>query len=381
MERLDFSEKKTSVSEHLYELPFDQFQRYKGVEEVIRVLRKNKKQKILDVGGYPGLIADFVSDDETYVVDVIPGRKPNYIRGDGIALPFKDDSFDVVIAVDTLEHVSIEKRGRFVSELIRCGSKYVILMGPFFSENIQMAEKIIFEFSLKTLGRDFANSHPLREHLEHGLPDMKQFVSEIDRQGCAFEVFPSGYLYHWIILNFVKHFLFTIPDSDDLHKMIDKYYNLYFYEEDKREPSYRHMFVITKNKRSSWLKELRQNLVTNQPAELKDLSYKIQLFGLLFSLFDLGAKRELHEVKRRNLLLEESQRKTETQLESLQNETQLCLQQKKLLEEKAGKQESEIAELKEIALTREKNPKEEHSGGKKSVIDRILGLFKDSIAR
>jgi SAM-dependent methyltransferase len=369
------------ISEHLYELPFDQFQRYKGVEEVVRQLRKGKKQRILDVGGFPGLIADFLPEDEAYVVDIIPGRRPNYVRGDGTELPFKDGAFDVVIAVDTLEHVPIENRGKFVSELIRCGSKYVILMGPFFSENIQMAEKIIFEFSLKTLGRDFANSHPLREHLEHGLPDMSQFANEIDGQGCVFEVFPSGYLYHWIILNFVKHFLFTIPDSDDLHKMIDKYYNLYFYEEDKREPSYRHMLVITKNRESAWLKELKQKLLINQPAEVKDLAYKIQLFGLLFSLFDLGAKRELHEVKRRNLDLEGSIRNLESQLEILKGQSEACLQEKKGLEERTGKQEKEIEELKDTVNRSEKSLAETEVQKKKSVVSKLFGLFKDSIAR
>jgi len=384
MDRPLLSKKKTIISEHLCELPFDQFQRYKGIEEVIRLLGKNKKQRILDVGGYPGLISDFLPNDETCVVDVIPARKPNYIRGDGTSLPFRDNSFDVVTAVDTLEHVPIAKRSKFISELLRCSSKYVILMGPFFSEDIQMAEKIIFEFSLKTLGQDFANSHPLREHLEHGLPDMKQFESEINRQGCVFEVFPSGYLYHWIILNFVKHFLFTIPDSDDLHKMIDKYYNIYFYEDDKREPSYRHMFVITKNRRASWMKELKRNLVVNQQADMQDLSYKMQLFGLLFSLFDLGAKRELHEVKRRNIHLEENLRNLESQLENRESGMGLHLQEKMLLEEKVRKQDEQIGKLKEIIGLNEKSLREgetalSYSG--KSIIGRILALLRNSITR
>jgi hypothetical protein len=44
------------MKDSLYELPFDQFQRYKVVEEVADVARKRKPLRVLDVGGHPGLI-------------------------------------------------------------------------------------------------------------------------------------------------------------------------------------------------------------------------------------------------------------------------------------------------------------------------------------
>ncbi|MBI4744271.1 MAG: class I SAM-dependent methyltransferase [Actinobacteria bacterium] len=295
------------MNEKLYELPFDQFQRYKLVEEIVGLVKNgSEKIRILDVGGYPGLISDFLPDDETFILDVVPCDKPNYILGDGTAIPFDDSSFDLVMAIDTLEHIPIEKRQKFISELLRVSSKYIIVMGPFFGENIQLAERMIFEFSLKTLGQDFADKHPLKEHIENGLPRMDQFEEEINKLNCYYKVFPSGYLYNWLILNFVKHFLFTIPDSNDLHKMIDKYYNLYFYENDKRDPSYRNMFFIAKESNRKTLDKVDKKLKYNSDLSVKDLSYKLQLFGLLMSLFDLGAKRELHELKRYNIKLEET---------------------------------------------------------------------------
>lgn len=368
------------ISDNLYELPFDQFQRYKGIEEVVNLLRKKRGQMILDVGGYPGLISDFLPKDETYILDIVDANRRNYIQGDGTSLPFKDKAFDVVTAIDTLEHIPINRRSEFISELIRCSSRYAIVMGPFFSEDINLAEKIIFEFSMKTLGKDFANRHPLREHLEHGLPHIEQFKEQLRELGCIFEVFPSGYLYHWIILNFVKHFLFTIPDSDELHKMVDKYYNVYFYEEDKRDPSYRHMFVIAKKGKSVWLKELKANYNVHKKAGVEDLSYKMQLFGLLFSLFDLDAKRELDEVKRRNNHLEESLQNRELWIENLESEVERSRRERFLLKAKISEMDGLIEDFKRMIIERDsriKGLEDSLAESERSFVYKIYNLVKN----
>ncbi|MDI6892258.1 MAG: methyltransferase domain-containing protein [Actinomycetota bacterium] len=333
------------MEERLYELPFDQFQRYKVVEEIVNLARDDKPLKILDVGGYPGLISDFLPNDETYILDVVSCERPNYIRGDGTSLPFTDGAFDMVVAIDTLEHVPIEKRQDFISEVLRVGSKLTVVMGPFYSEDIELAERIIFEFSLKTLGKDFAEGHPLKEHIEHGLPKIDAFEAELNQRDCSFLIFPSGYLYHWQALNFVKHFLFTIPDSDDLLKMVDKYYNSYFYEEDKRDPSYRHMFVIARDRDSKLLSRIEKGFHRTPPASFKDLSYKLQLFDLLFSLFDLGSRRELDAVKKRNLQLEKEIEAKDSQLEALRASLDQLEGEEKALRAMIADLESQIERL------------------------------------
>ena len=107
--------------EELMELPFDQFQRYRVVSEFVDSIRTDEKSplKILDVGGYPGLITDFLPDDDITIVDVVPGDMPNYHQYEGGKLPFEDTSFDLVCSCDTLEHVLPGDRQAFIGELAR----------------------------------------------------------------------------------------------------------------------------------------------------------------------------------------------------------------------------------------------------------------------
>ncbi|MFQ5354296.1 MAG: hypothetical protein ACE5DR_05055 [Thermodesulfobacteriota bacterium] len=50
-------------------LPFDQYQRYRVIKDAIDAVRTNKGPlKILDVGGSPGTLLDFLPDDDIYTV-------------------------------------------------------------------------------------------------------------------------------------------------------------------------------------------------------------------------------------------------------------------------------------------------------------------------
>src|SRR3989304_5406981 len=141
----------------VYSLPFDQFQRYFDLNRCLEALKQKAKVKslnLLDVGGYPGLIFDFLTNDNVTVLDVKPLDKPNYVRGDACSMPFKDGSFNVVTALDVFEHI--------------------------------VAEKIVFEFATKVLGEDFASNHPLKEHLDNGLPRASFLAEKIKEKGHEF---------------------------------------------------------------------------------------------------------------------------------------------------------------------------------------------------
>ncbi|MFQ5797012.1 MAG: class I SAM-dependent methyltransferase, partial [Candidatus Bipolaricaulia bacterium] len=160
----------------LTELPFDQYQRYKVVEDIattIKDLTGRERLKVLDVGGSPGLIGDFLPSDDTIVLDILRCDRPNSVQGDGRDAPFGDGSFDLVTCLDTLEHVPRESRKALVLELLRVSRDFIIIIAPFADENVELAEQILNEFIRQTLK---AEHEQLKEHLAYGLPRLGDIV-------------------------------------------------------------------------------------------------------------------------------------------------------------------------------------------------------------
>jgi hypothetical protein len=52
------------------------------------------------------------------------------VEGDARELPFGDRSYDAVLALDVLEHIEPEDRGRVLGELVRTARRRVIVAGP-----------------------------------------------------------------------------------------------------------------------------------------------------------------------------------------------------------------------------------------------------------
>src|SRR5947209_7571981 len=114
-----------SDSCELRALPFDQYGRHRDardVAELIRALEGPARLAVLDVGGYPGHTTRFLPADWVVVVDSTAAdgaavQTATYLRGSGLALPFERDSFDLVLSLDSLEHVPGADRPRYLAEL------------------------------------------------------------------------------------------------------------------------------------------------------------------------------------------------------------------------------------------------------------------------
>jgi hypothetical protein len=221
--------------------PFDQYQRHRDVQIVIAQLAAALRQpqlQILDVGGVH-LTRHFLPE-HAIVVANLRQDEATQVQGSGAALPFADQSFDVVMAVDTLEHIPPEKRTAFVRELTRVAAKYVLVTGPFASPLNVEAEQILDTYILRTSG---LRHYYLAEHLTFGLPDVHQLTSQLAEAGYTVTASPSGHTGRWLTMMLLRFALATTPAGQEASEWLEQLYNHQFYWADHTEPSYRQIVV------------------------------------------------------------------------------------------------------------------------------------------
>ncbi len=125
--------------------------------------------RVLDVGGGAGNLLKQFGLRNVISLDI--GNEPDII-GSAERIPFRDDSFEVVTCLDTLEHLPVELRDAAVEELIRVASAAVFITGPIDSEENRRAENIVLKYI------DDIN---IREHQKYGLIDFERVETTIER--------------------------------------------------------------------------------------------------------------------------------------------------------------------------------------------------------
>lgn len=195
-----------------YFLPYDVFERHKKVGSFIR-----KDYAVLDIGGELDHLSKFCSPKRLVVANLQSGDI--IVKKD--KLPFKKDSFDVVCAIDVIEHIPRPKRELFVKKLTNIASKKVIVSFPIGTKKHLAYEREINK-SLSDKGIDIGY---LNEHIKYGLPtilDIKSFTKEYKSK-----IFYAGNLYASKILLLI--FLFD-PKIKVIRKLIyysKKIFNLF----------------------------------------------------------------------------------------------------------------------------------------------------------
>ncbi len=126
---------------------------------------------VLDVGGENHL-KNFTKD-----VKILSANPKNLgVRCSGHQLPFKNRAFDVIVSIDTLEHMPKELRREFCLELLRVARKGVILCAPLGTpEHIEYEKQLL---SSGSLWGDFL--YYTAEHVKHGLPDPEEIKALCD---------------------------------------------------------------------------------------------------------------------------------------------------------------------------------------------------------
>jgi GT2 family glycosyltransferase len=167
-------------------------------------------------------LADPQSPPDFTYRESVPFQYDAYVMAAGGHLPFADAVFPLVTSHDTLEHVPPESRPAFLHDIIRVSSGFVILNGPVYQPEAAEAEQRLARFlEHNELGRNVS----LDDHLALGLPPTGDIEEVIRETGLPFVGLPNGNLAIWLFMMGVKHYLISLPHSDELHQEVDRTYN------------------------------------------------------------------------------------------------------------------------------------------------------------
>ena len=149
---------------------------------VVKVLKKLKldRSKILEVGsGSLGITPYLKREIDGLDVNFSGPQSQlvNKIKGTADKIPFRKNSYDVVISVDVLEHLPKEAREKAVTEHLRVAKKLAIIVVPIG----ELSEKQDEELH-KRWGKIFKEPNQfLEEHVQHGLPRIDEILVQIDK--------------------------------------------------------------------------------------------------------------------------------------------------------------------------------------------------------
>ena len=318
MQRQEFEASLAPRQGDLLSLPFDQYGRMRIAQNVLTTLLESfadvdsgnpsaaniisgasqdpnvpgthsPKSKILDVGGYPGVLHHFVSPVyfDVHVLDVAPddGSIPNYTQGSGMDLPYPDHSFDIVTALDTLEHIPNTQREQFLTEMMRVARHACVLVNPVQSVEADVAEETLDEYIRWVLD---AQQEQLREHRDFGLPDASATSDAFERNGWRTHSFPTANVYNWLLMMIAKHYLISLRDDKaaGFERTLDRFYNLTFSDSDRSLPAYRGVLVAVRPGLEPALERIQ---TAYPPVATTDTSntVRLQLTQVLMTLLDL----------------------------------------------------------------------------------------------
>ena len=228
-------------------LAFDQYCRFATTRDIINVNKDSREKfRILDVGGRGNLLQEFMpEDDVSYLDPLIDSDDDNYVEGDGCDIPLEDGSFDFVVSSDVFEHIEPSRRKLFLMENLRVAKLGVILGAPFYSKEVELAEKNANDsYRLISRGDDH---FWLKEHIENGLPRNDEVEDLLRANEHDFQKIPINNLCLWEQM-LCSTFILLAAGKLDRAEDFNQFYNEQLYPYDHDEDSYRTIYFIKKAK-------------------------------------------------------------------------------------------------------------------------------------
>jgi glycosyltransferase involved in cell wall biosynthesis len=275
------------LSREQWDLNFDIFQRYKIAADAIECMRTGKG-KVLDVGGRGDLLK-FLPEDFVVTVDWVRHyHTRTSVVGSALELPFGDGAFDFVLAIDVVEHLPLNKRKAFVSELSRVAQEALVIGAPSDRSMVEESEALIAEF-YKGL---YMEENPwLWEHMLNGLPDMQEMAKHLKEEGFSVSILPNGYLPRWTLLLGIYSMLARVENSQEVLRRLSRFYNRNYYIGDNREPSYRGVLVAKRGGSAPTLDVLYPDRTANEagfPESAREALEMLQSLEILHLFYENG---------------------------------------------------------------------------------------------
>jgi len=238
-------------SDDISRLPSDLFSRNYLISKGIKKYKRDEgieRAKILDIGGRNGFLHLFLDKkDELTLIDIREGPEENLIIGDATNMRnFPDDSFDVITSGDVFEHVSEDKREKFLNESLRVSKGLVVIAAPFWSKENEQIEKVANSYYRSLVGEDH---EWLAEHIKNGLPKAERLMTFLKKNKLNYSVVGSNNIDNWLLLQLVIFYSFIFGVNSKTVEEFYKFYNENLLNiENKKESFYRKVFFITEQK-------------------------------------------------------------------------------------------------------------------------------------
>lgn len=177
---------------------YDLCQRYGLLARVLEAAFPSGAVAVLDVGAgaedlsrawLPDRFAITLADASTF------GRSDITLLQPGEPLPFRDRSFDAVLAMDVLEHVPAADRDGLVREFARVAGAAVVLSHPTATDAVVAADRLLASAHQSWLR---AASTFLDEHAGNGLPPDTVATSALAAAGLPCATFPNCPIVDWL---------------------------------------------------------------------------------------------------------------------------------------------------------------------------------------
>lgn len=243
-------------------LPFDQYQRYQAVADIISNLNLRPGFSLADIGaGIEKLAGQFFENCQiTYIDKSFLGNTPekNVIAENINDLNIEKDSYDIIVSIDAFEHINKDNRQLVIEKLYSGAKKYLIIAAPFKTTLVPSFETLSNEIYHMLSGE---NNKWLVEHMKYGLPDLDQTLQQLERLKCTTAVLGNGNIFRWIkMLNF-NLLAFADENNQEIAETVNRSYNKHIYKIDHDEPTYRKIILVSKTKHNA--KDIINNITQN----------------------------------------------------------------------------------------------------------------------